>query len=296
MNTQMAGKICIVTGATNGIGEVTAQALADRGATVIGVGRNPAKCVETANRIKAATGNQAVEYMVADLSVQAQVRKLAEVIKTKYPRIDVLVNNAGAFIATRQLSADGIEMTWALNHLNYFLLTNLLLDALKAAPAARIVNVSSGAHTGAREINFADPGFSTGYSGWQAYSHSKLANILFTVELARRLQGTHVTANALHPGFVATGFGSNNVGVMGFGLKIIQRIMALSPEKGAETNIYLASSPEVEGVTGKYFTDKHIAKSSPASQDVEVAKRLWTLSEEQTKFKQPVTAATAETA
>lgn len=286
MNTQMEGKICIVTGATNGIGEVTAQALANMGATVVGVGRNPAKCTETANRIKSATGNPAVEFLVADLSLQSHVRNLAEVIKRKYAHIDVLVNNAGSFYATHQITGEGIEMTWALNHLNYFLLTNLLLDVIKASAPARIVNVSSGAHTGAREINFADTGFATGYSGWSAYSHSKLANVLFTFELARRLEGSGVTANVLHPGFVATGFGANNGGLLGVGMKVAQRIMARSPEKGAETNIYLASSPEVEGVTGKYFTDKHELKASPAAYDLEAAKRLWALSEEQTKITQ----------
>ena len=159
-------------------------------------------------------------------------------------------------------------------------------DVIKASAPARIVNVSSGAHTGAREINFADTGFATGYSGWSAYSHSKLANVLFTFELARRLEGSGVTANVLHPGFVATGFGANNGGLMGVGMKVAQRIMARSPEKGAETNIYLASSPEVEGVTGKYFTDKHELKASPAAYDLEAAKRLWALSEEQTKITQ----------
>jgi len=290
MNIQMAGKTCIVTGATNGIGEVTAQALANMGAKVVGVGRNPAKCAATADRIKSATGNQAVEFLVADLSMQAHVRNLAEVIKRKYARIDVLVNNAGSFFATRQVTGEGFEMTWALNHLNYFLLTNLLLDVIKVSAPARIVNVSSGAHTGAREINFADTGFASGYSGWSAYGHSKLANVLFTFELARRLEGTGVTANVLHPGFVATGFGANNGGMMGVGLKLLQRIVARSPEKGAETSIYLASSPDVEGVTGKYFTDKHELKASPASYDLEAAKRLWALSEEQTRIKQPATA------
>ena len=281
----MAGKTCIVTGATNGIGEMTAQVLANMGATVVGVGRNRAKCSETATRIKAATGNQAVEFLIADLSVQAQVRKLADEIKSKYARIDVLVNNAGGYFATRQMTSEGIEMTWALNHLNYFLLTDLLLDVIKKSAPARIVNVSSGAHVGARGINFDDTGFAGKYSGWSTYSHSKLANVLFTVELSRRLEGTGVTANALHPGFVATGFGANNSGVMRVGMKIMQRIMARSPEKGAETSIYLASSPEVEGVTGKYFDNKRAVTSSAAAQDADAAKRLWALSKEQTKMK-----------
>lgn len=230
MDTPLAGKTCIVTGATNGIGEVTAQALAQMGATVIGVGRSPARCADSAARIKAATGNAQVEYVVADLSVQGQVRRLADEIKARHSRIDVLVNNAGMYFSTRQTSPDGIEMTWALNLLNYFLLTNLLLDALKAAPAARVVSVSSGAHEGAKQINFADPEFKTGYSGWTAYNQSKLANVQFTYELARRLAGTRVTANALHPGFVATGFGHNNGGLMGVGMKIAQRVGARPPK------------------------------------------------------------------
>ena len=285
----MAGKTCIVTGATNGIGEVTAQTLAQMGATVIGVGRNPVKCVETADRIKAATGNNNVDFLVADLASQAQVRQLADVIKRKVARIDVLVNNAGMYFAARQENADGIEMTWALNHLNYFLLTNQLLDVLKASTPARIVSVSSAAHIGAK-IRFDDVQFNNGYSGWAAYGQSKLANVLFTYELARRLEGTRVTANVLHPGFVATGFGHNNGGLMGAGMKLFQRLAARSPEKGAETSIHLATSPEVEGVSGKYFADKIAVKSSPESYDRDTATRLWLLSEEQTGIKQPATA------
>jgi NAD(P)-dependent dehydrogenase (short-subunit alcohol dehydrogenase family) len=191
----------------------------------------------------------------------------------------VLVNNAGGFFARREESADGIEMTWALNHLNYFLLTDLLLETLKASAPARIVSVSSGAHMGAKGINFEDVGFKQGYSGWSAYSHSKLANVLFTYELARRLAGTRITANALHPGFVATGFGHNNGGLMRTGMNLVQKIAAKRPEQGAETSIYLASSLEVEGVSGKYFDNKQAVKSSAASYDTEAAKRLWTLSE-----------------
>ncbi|HEY3291740.1 MAG TPA: SDR family oxidoreductase [Anaerolineae bacterium] len=285
----MAGKTCIVTGATNGIGEVTAQALAGMGATVVGVGRSQAKCSETANRIKALNRDASIEFMVADLSNQAQVRGLAEAIKRKHSHIDVLVNNAGGYFAARQLSVDGIEMSWALNHLSYFLLTNLLLDVIKSSAPARIVNVSSGAHTGARQIKLDDTGFATGYgTGWPAYNQSKLANILFTFELARRLQGSGVTANVLHPGFVATGFGLNNSGLMRIGMKVAQKVAARSPEKGAETSIYLATSPEVEGVSGRYFQDKHEATPSAIAQDAEAARQLWQLSEEQTGLRLPV--------
>ena len=285
MGNEMQNKIVMVTGATNGIGFETARSLAAMGATLIGVGRNPQKCAEVAAQITQATGNAKVEFLVADLSVQAQVHQLAETFKHKYNRLDVLVNNAGAFFARREESADGIEMTWALNHLNYFLLTDLLLDVLKASAPARIVNVSSAAHTGAKGINFEDVGFKQGYSGWSAYSHSKLANVMFTYELARRLAGTRVSANALHPGFVATGFGHNNGGLMRTGMNLIQKIAAKRPEQGAETSVYLASSPEVEGVSGKYFDNKQAVKSSAASYDIGAAKRLWDLSETMVRAK-----------
>ncbi|MDQ3829839.1 MAG: SDR family NAD(P)-dependent oxidoreductase, partial [Candidatus Tectomicrobia bacterium] len=205
----MHGKVCVVTGATSGIGLVTAEALARQGATLIVVGRNSARGAATVSRIQQETGNSAVELMVADLSAQAQVRQLASAIQQRFARLDVLVNNAGALFSQRQLSQDGIEMTFALNHLAYFLLTNLLLDSLKASTSARIVNVSSEAHRRAR-LDFADLQGQQRYSGWRAYARSKLANILFTYELARRLEGTGIVANALHPGFVATNFGRNN--------------------------------------------------------------------------------------
>jgi NAD(P)-dependent dehydrogenase (short-subunit alcohol dehydrogenase family) len=171
-------------------------------------------------------------------------------------------------------------MTWSLNHLNYFLLTDLLLDVLKYSAPARIINVSSGAHSMVKQINFDDIEFKKSFSGWTVYGHSKLANVMFTYELARRLEGTQVTANALHPGFVATGFGHNNGGLMRTGINLVQKIVAKRPEQGAETSIYLASSPEVEGVTGKYFSDKREIKSSAASYDVNAARRLWELSEQ----------------
>ena len=280
MGNNMQDKVVMVTGATNGIGLETARALAAMGATIVGVARNPQKCAAAAAQITRETGNSKVEFLVADLSRQAPVRQVAQTFKQKYDRLDVLVNNAGGYFARREETADGHEMTWALNHLNYFLLTDLLLDVLKAGPAARIVNVSSGAHTGAKRINFEDVEFKTGYSGWPAYSHSKLANVMFTYELARRLSGTHVTANVLHPGFVATGFGHNNGGLMRTGMSVFQKIVARKPEQGAETSVYLASSLEVDGVTGKYFSDKKETRSSAASYDVDAQQRLWALSEQ----------------
>jgi NAD(P)-dependent dehydrogenase (short-subunit alcohol dehydrogenase family) len=208
------------------------------------------------------------------------VRQLAEEFQRRFARLDVLVNNAGALFRRRCLSADGIEMTFALNHLTYFLLTNLLLDTLKASAPARVVNVSSDAHRGA-QMRFADPQGEHRYSSWRAYSQSKLANLLFTYELARRLEGTGVTANAVHPGFVATGFGGNHRGLVGLVIRVA-KLAALSPQQGAETLIYLATSPEVEGITGKYFVRKHAVQSSSASYDQAAARRLWQLSAELT--------------
>ena len=287
MDTTMQGKTCVVTGATNGIGEATALGLARMGATVIGIGRSRAKCAETAERIKRLTGDEQVAFFIADLSVQEQVRHLAETIQRHYARLDVLVNNAGAYFTSRQESADGIEMTWALNHLNYFLLTNLLLDLLKASAPSKVICVSSDAHRGA-SIRFDDPEYKKGYSGFTVYGHSKLANVLFTYELARRLEGTYVTANALHPGFVASGFGMNNGGLMSVAMRVVQHFGARSPEKGARTGLYLASSPQVENVTGQYFADERALKSSPASYDRAAAARLWTLSAQMTHLAQPV--------
>jgi len=285
MNGEMQNKVVLVTGATNGIGYEAAKVLAGKGATIVGVGRNPQKCADAAQRIKSLTGNARVEFLIADLARQAGVRQVADEFKHKYDRLDVLLNNAGAFFARREESAEGLEMTWALNHLNYFLLTDLLLDVIKASAPARIVNVSSGAHTGAKSINFDDVEFKHGYSGWTVYSHSKLANVMFTYELARRLAGTQITANALHPGFVATGFGHNNGGLMRTGMNVVQKIAAKTPEEGAATSIYLASSPAVEGVTGKYFSDSKETRSSAVSYDVAAQQRLWQLSEEMVRVK-----------
>jgi NAD(P)-dependent dehydrogenase (short-subunit alcohol dehydrogenase family) len=232
----------------------------------------------TQRRITQATGNARVELLLADLSVQAQVHQLAEAVQRRFNRLDVLLNNAGALFTKRLVSADGLEMTLALNHLGYFLLTRLLLDTLKASAPARIINVASNAHHGAR-INFVDVQGEHHYGGWRAYCQSKLANILFTYELASRLEGTGITANAVHPGFVATGFGRNNRGLVALFMRLAQ-LTALSPERGAETLIYLAASPEVAGVTGKYFVNKRPVQSSPMSYHAATAQRLWQLSEQ----------------
>jgi NAD(P)-dependent dehydrogenase (short-subunit alcohol dehydrogenase family) len=276
----MDGKICLVTGATSGVGLVTAQALAQQGATVVVGARDPERGAHTVDRIKHATGNSAVQWMLADLSVQAQVRQLAADIQHRFSHLDLLINNAGAIFNTRRLSADGIEMTFALNHLNYFLLTHLLLDALKASPAARIVNVASNAHWRGR-IDFDDIQGERRYGGWHAYCQSKLANIMFTYELARQLADSSVTVNTLHPGFVATGFGLNNGGWFGSFMKVAQ-LAAISPAEGAETMIYLATSPQVATLSEQYFVKKRAVKSSKASYDQTSAQRLWQLSAELT--------------
>jgi len=280
MESHMKDKICMVTGATSGIGLATAQALAQQGATVIVVGRNPEKATTTVARIRQETGNPLVKFMLADLSVQAEIRRLAREFQSRYSRLDVLVNNAGGFFLKRQLSADGIEMTLALNYLNFFLLTHLLLDTLKASAPARIVNVSSAVHKNAR-IDFENLQRERKYSGIGAYGQSKLAVVLFTYELARRLEGTQVTVNALHPGLVATNIAANN----GWLFKLftpLGRFIALSPKEGAQTSIYLASSPEVAGVTGKYFDKNKAAPLAATSYDQAIAQRLWEISIEMT--------------
>ncbi len=286
----MREKVCVVTGATSGIGRVTATELARRGAHVVIVGRSAERCASTQQQIGTDTGGAAVDALVADLSSLAEVRRLAGQVLERYPRIDVLVNNAGAMFLTRAESDDGIEKTFALNHLSYFALTNLLMPALKQANPTRIVNVASDAHKGV-SLNFDDIQMRQNYSGWKAYQRSKLANILFTNELARRLEGTSVTANSLHPGFVNTHFLQSFNGARAPGIKKVlagwlldtaSRLIALSPEQGARTSIFLASSPDVEGVSGKYFVKEKPAVSSAQSRDQAAAARLWRLSEEMT--------------
>ncbi len=285
----LQGRICLVTGATAGIGEVTARELARAGAVVVGVGRNADRCADSARRIREATGSANVEFLVADLSEQAQIHRLADEFRRKYERLDVLVNNAGAYFNTREVSVDGIEMTMALNHLNYFLLTHLLADALRAGDRARIVNVSSDAHRMAT-IDFDDIEGQRRYNGWRMYGQSKLANILFTRELARRIEGAGMTTNALHPGFVATRFGHNNGGLVSLGMKALQKVAALTPEQGAQTSLYLATSPEVAGVSGQYFSNRRAVSPSAAAQDDQAAARLWAWSEEKTGLSQQATA------
>jgi NAD(P)-dependent dehydrogenase (short-subunit alcohol dehydrogenase family) len=280
----MDEKLCMVTGATAGIGYYTALEIARMGAKVIMVGRDQEKCVATMKRIQEATGNQTVEYLLADLSSQAQIRALAATFYKQYDHLDVLVNNAGGFFLRRKLSVDGFEMTFALNHLNYFLITNLLLDALKASQSARVVNVASDSHRG-QHLDFNDLQLRKGYNPMRAYGRSKLANVLFTYELSRRLTGTHVTANALHPGMVATDIWRKVNRWLTPLIDLVIRRVALPPEEGALTSIYLASATELDGTTGKYFTLKQPVQSDPATYDANAAQRLWDLSLEMVQFK-----------
>ena len=273
----MQGKICLITGGTNGIGKSTARELARMGATVVIVGRNAQKTSQVVEEIRLATGNPNVDSLLADLSSQQEVRRLASDFKRKYPQLHVLLNNAGGTFMTRQLSVDGIEMTFALNHFAYFLLTNLLLDTVRASAPARIINVSSDAHAGGK-IDFENLQGERSYSSFGPYGNSKLANILFTIELARRLQGTGVTANALHPGLTRTGFGKNNPGFLMTIMGAVIPLVARSPEKGAKTSIYLASSPEVQSITGKYFVDRKVTQPAPQATNSAVAKKLWKIS------------------
>jgi NAD(P)-dependent dehydrogenase (short-subunit alcohol dehydrogenase family) len=290
MSNTLAGKVCLVTGATSGIGRVTAHSLAERGARVAIVGRSPEKTAATVAAIQQATGNQAVEGLLADLSVQRQVRALAAQVQARYPRLDVLVNNAGGVFAARQETEDGLEMTFAVNHLAYFLLTNLLLDNLQAAARAhgeaRIVNVASGAHQRVPGLDFDDLQSQRAYRMFAVYGASKLANLLFNSELARRLApsgaGSGVTSNAMHPGLVHTGFGSNNrLWYMRLAYVFLNRV-GRTPEQGADTVIYLATAPELAGVTGKYYFDRKPLTPSTAARDPEAARRLWQVSEQLT--------------
>ncbi len=272
----MNGKICMVTGANAGIGKVTARELAKMGAHVVMVCRS-AERGEAAKKEVTQTATGQVDLMIADLSSQASIRALAATYLEKYDRLDVLINNAGVLFMERSESVDGLEMTFALNHMGYFLLTDLLLDKIKASAPARIVNVSSMAHSRGA-INFDDLQAEQKFGGMDVYSSSKLANILFTTELARRLDGTDVTANSLHPGFVRSNFGDNNGRLMKIVMPIA-KLFAINTDKGAETSIYLASSPEVEGVTGLYFVKKKAVTPSEAAQETAVAERLWQVSE-----------------
>ena len=283
MKGAMSEKVCLITGATSGIGKATAMGLASLGASVVMVGRDRGRGEAALAEIKEQSANASVDLMLADVSSQEEVHRLAGEFMEAYPRLDVLINNAGLFRSERITTADGLETTFAVNHLAYFLLTNLLLDVLKSSAPSRIVNVSSGDHKSGT-IDFDDLQQEKRYKGAKAYSQSKLANVLFTYELAKRLEGTGVTANCLHPGAgVRTNFGSGVSGVFGFTVRALRPLMK-SPEKGAETSVYLASSPEVEGLSSRYFVKKAEASSSAVSYDQRIARRLWEVSAELTNL------------
>ena len=268
----------MVTGGTSGMGLETAKALAHRGAKVVIVGRNCPKCEDVVCQIKDQTNNPNINYMLADLSSQDQIRKLASDFKKKYKALHVLINNAGGFFLKKELSRDGIEMTFALNYLSHFLLTNLLLDLLKKSAPARIINVSSWEHFRA-EFDADNLQSEKGYFCWNAYAKSKLGNILFTYELARRLEDSGVTVNTLHPGWVATNIGKNNGVLAKLLLPLIQR-KAVPAAEGAKTCIHLAVSDHVSGISGKYFAKEKEGKSSQHSYNLDHAKKLWQMSEE----------------
>jgi NAD(P)-dependent dehydrogenase (short-subunit alcohol dehydrogenase family) len=282
----MKGKTCVITGATGGIGLETAARLGALGARLVLVGRNRAKGEAALARLHAGLPGVAVEMHYADLSRPDEIARLADVLLGTAERIDVLLNNAGAIFASRKTTSDGLELTFALNHMGYFRLTALLRARLIASAPARVVNVASEAHRGAH-LDFKDLQCSRGYSGWRAYRRSKLANILFTRELARRLQGTGVTANCLHPGFVATGFGDNNRGVWRLGITIGKLVAAISVERGAKTPVYVASSHELEGVSGRYFDKSRERARDVPAQDDTAAVRLWDESEKLAGFEMP---------
>ena len=272
----MAGKTVLVTGGTAGIGKATALGLAAMGAHVAITGRDPARTEAAAGEIHATGGGQ-VDVFVADLSSQSEVRRLADEVRQRLSRIDVLVNNAGGYWNTRHVTVDGLEHTFALNHLAPFLLTNLLLDRLKHSAPARVVTVSSHAHAEGR-IDFDDLQGERSYSGARAYNQSKLANVLFTYELARKLQATPVTANALHPGVVNTSFGTEDPAGVQRLLVPFMRPFMKTPAQGAATPIHLASAPDLEQVTGRYFANSKPKKSSQRSYDEATAARLWQVS------------------
>jgi NAD(P)-dependent dehydrogenase (short-subunit alcohol dehydrogenase family) len=273
----MSEKVCLVTGATSGIGAATASALAQEGARVVLLGRNPEKTQAVAKSIQQSSGNGAVDWLLADLSSQQEIRRAVEVFKGRYERLDVLVNNAGGIFLRRQETVDGLEMTFAVNHLAYFLLTCLLVDMLRASAPARVINISSSSHRRAK-LDLSDLQLKRGYRGFRAYARSKRANLLFTLELARRLEGSGVTANALDPGIVLTNIGTNN-GRPGWLANrlfmLLFRKARVGPELPAQTIVYLATSPRVAAISGQLFVGQQLVPSSAVSRDPGAGLKLW---------------------
>src|SRR3989454_1863844 len=281
-SANMTGRICLVTGGNSGIGKATAIGLAKTGATVVIVSRSREKGQMAVNDIIGKSGNTNVEIIQADMSSQNSIHEAADEFKARHEKLHVLINNAGVYLTKRTTTPDGFESTFAVNHLGPFLLTSLLLDILKASSPSRIVNVTSDAHKGAN-IHFDDLQGEKRFSGWQAYGQSKLAMILFTHELAKRLEGSGVTVNSAHPGVVRTNFAKNNGGLVMIGFRFLG-IFFISPESSAKRILYVATSPDLEGVTGKYFTKMHETRSSPESYDDDSARRLWLVSEQLAKL------------
>ncbi len=277
MTAPMTGQTCVITGATSGIGRAAAQELAGLGAEVVIVARDGGRGARARDEIAATTGNAATRFELCDLASLGQIRGLADRLLATCPEIHVLVNNAGLTMARHAVTEDGFEHTFAVNHLAPFLMTNLLLDRLQASAPARVVTVSSDAHSGAT-IPFDNLNGEQGYSAWSVYGWTKMANILFTRELARRTAGTGVTATCLHPGVVATGFGRSAPLVIKL-FQVIARPLLLDPKRGADTLVWLASSPEVAGASGGYYVKRKLTEPSPAARDAATARRLWEISE-----------------
>jgi retinol dehydrogenase-14 len=275
----MRGKTVLITGATNGIGLEAAVELARLGARVVMVGRDPVRTEAAVGEVQVRSGSRDVSHLLCDFSSQASIRALAAAVLSSVDRLDVLVNNAGGVHKTRRLSVDGIEMTFAVNHLGYFLLTNLLRDLLVRSAPARVVTVASIGHRRGT-LDFADLGYERGYAIMRAYTRSKLANVLFAAELARRLSGTGVTSNSLHPGAVATNIWSGAPTWAKPLVQILYRPFMITPAQGGATIVQLAASPELEGVTGKYFEKQVAVAPAPLAQDEALAKRLWEVSAE----------------
>ena len=282
-NGGMGGKTVLITGGTSGIGKAMAVAMTAMGANVVVVGRNPARGKAAVEEIKARSHSESVELMLADLSVQSEVRRLAEEFLERYDRLDVLANNAGLVQSKRTETPDGIETTLAINHLAPFLLTNLLIERLEQSAPSRVITVSSEAQRWGN-VDFEDMQSRSKYRGFPVYGMTKLANIMFTYELAERLSGTGVTANCLHPGSVGTNFGQNNRGPMALFFRTFKPFMR-SPEQGADTLIWLASSPEVEGISGMYFSDRKVIEAKKVTCDPAARRRLWEISEDLTGLK-----------
>jgi NAD(P)-dependent dehydrogenase (short-subunit alcohol dehydrogenase family) len=280
MTTPFSEQTILVTGATNGIGKETARGLARMGAQVVIIGRDATKTEAVLQELRSSTGNPRIHALLADLSLQQEVRRVAEEFLSQYSRLDVLINNAGTVYQKRVITSEGFEATWALNHLSYFLLTHLLLERIRQSTPARIVNVSSSAHAFGK-IAFDDLLAEKRYAGFDRYGMSKLGNVLFTTELAARLEGSGITVNAVHPGFVPVTF--QNKATVGFRLFLMMtKPFAKTPEQGAATSIYAATATELATVTGKYFANSREKTVAKRAQDQELARRVWELSLHQT--------------